>query len=77
MFKRYRVRRLMSILDEKGRRISIPQGQVVEVEERNFSLNGQDYVAELRWTNSDGKVLTEPWEEIIWAQYIKDELIAL
>jgi hypothetical protein len=74
MFKKYRVTGLVSYQVDKGMRLAIPAGQIVDVDETEFEEGGHRYVASMTWTDSNGKQWREKWTAGFWTQLVRTQV---
>lgn len=75
MIKKYRVTGLVSYQVDKGMRLAIPAGQIVDVDPTEFEEGGHLYVATMTWTDSDGKRWQEKWTASFWTQLVRTQVI--
>lgn len=74
MIRKYRVTGLVSYQIDKGMRLAIPAGQIIEVDQRDFEEDGHRYVATMTWTDSKGKKWLEKWTESFWTQLVRTQI---
>ena len=75
MIKNYRVAGLVTYETSKGLRLAIPAGQIIEVDQRDFEVDGHQYVATMTWTDSKGKQWLEKWTPAFWAQLVRTQIV--
>jgi len=72
--RKYLVTGLVSYQVDKGMRLAIPAGQIIEVDQRNFEIDGHHFVATMTWTDSKGKQWREKWTEGFWTQLVRTQI---
>ena len=70
MVNRYRVSGIVTYLNERAQRLTIPAGTIIEIEE----LESKNPAALMRWSHADGKKREQALSLIEFAQYTKTEL---
>lgn len=74
MTKKYRVTGLVSYQADKGMRLAIPAGQIVEIEQKEFEDDGHLYAASMTWTDANGKQWREKWTVGFWTQLVRTQV---
>ncbi len=74
MIRKYLVTGLVSYQIDKGMRLAIPAGQIIEVDQRDFEVDGHPYVATMTWTDSKGRQWLENWTEGFWTQLVRTQV---
>lgn len=65
MGEKYRVVGTVTYLNDKGQRLAIPPGTIVELEE----LDGENPAAVMRWKNAEGSNKEQALNIKEWAEY--------